>query len=196
MIHLALLRHGVTAWNQEQRLQGRADMPLSPAGEAALAGRRLPACLAGARVYCSPLLRARQTAALLGCADPILEPRLIEMDWGAYEGRTVAALRAELDGSMVVNEARGLDFLPPGGESPRTVQARLRSWLVETAASEGPVVAVVHKGVIRVALALAYDWDMTGRQPLKLDWSRLHFFKLAADGSLRPGRCNVALEVV
>ena len=194
MIQLALLRHGVTDWNREHRLQGRADIPLSAIGRTALTGLQLPHAWAEAQIYCSPLMRARETAALLGCADPILDPRLIEMDWGAYEGRTIAELRSELDAPMLANESRGLDFLPPGGESPRQVQARLRAWLAEVAASDKPVVAVTHKGVIRSALALAYDWDMKGRQPLKLDWSRLHGFTLAADGSLRPGSCNIALE--
>jgi broad specificity phosphatase PhoE len=194
MIQLALLRHGVTAWNQERRLQGRADVPLSAAGRAAMVGLRLPTAWAAAQVYCSPLQRARETAALLGCADPILEPRLIEMHWGAYEGYTIAELRSELDAPMLTNESRGLDFLPPGGESPRSVQARLRTWFAEVARLDKPVLAVTHKGVIRSALALAYDWDMKGRQPVKLDWTCLHGFNLAPDGSLHPGSCNIALE--
>jgi probable phosphoglycerate mutase len=195
MMRLALLRHGVTDWNRERRLQGRADVPLSAAGAAAMAGLRLPRQLDGARIYCSPLQRARQTAALLGCAEPIVEPRLIEMDWGDYEGRTIAELRAGFDAPLAANEARGLDFRPPGGESPREMQHRLRGWLAEVALGDRPAVAVTHKGVIRALLALAYDWDMTGRQPLKLDWSRLHGFDLARDGSLHPGPYNIALEV-
>ena len=193
MIALGVLRHGTTAWNEEGRLQGRADAPLSATGEAALQGRRLPAAFARAHIYCSPLGRARRTASLLGIADPIIEPRLIEMDWGAYEGRTLDELR-RAGALSAANEGRGLDFCPPGGESPRAMQARLRAWLMEVAARGEPAVAITHKGVIRVLLTLAYGWDMTGRQPLKLDWRCLHTFHLQPDGSVRPGPCNIGLE--
>ena len=66
--------------------------------------------------------------ALLGL-DPRPEPRLVEMAWGEWEGRRLADLRAELGDAMIENEARGLDFRPPGGESPRDVQERLKPLL-------------------------------------------------------------------
>jgi len=197
MIELALLRHGVTDWNQAQRLQGRADTELAPAGRQALAGKRLPERFADAPVYCSPLRRARQTAALLGIERPRLEPALIEMDWGGYEGWTVGELRTRLGPQMQADERRGLDFRPPGGESPRDVQMRLGAWLRQLAAASSgstAAVAITHKGVIRCLLALAYDWDMTGRQPVKLDWTALHVVVLGPDGGLRPGPVNLTLE--
>src|SRR3546814_10532072 len=61
---------------------------------------------------------------------------LVETDWGAWEGRTLAELRADLGAGMAANEARGLDFRPPGGESPRDVQDRMRPLLAELARSE------------------------------------------------------------
>jgi probable phosphoglycerate mutase len=69
---------------------------------------------------------------------------------------------------MAANEARGLDFRPPGGESPREVCARLQALLAELAADPQPVVAVCHKGVIRAALVLATGWDMRSKPPLRL----------------------------
>ena len=69
---------------------------------------------------------------------------------------------------MAANEARGLDFRPPGGESPREVCARLQALLGELAADPRPVVAVCHKGVMRAALVLATGWDMRGRPPMRL----------------------------
>ena len=44
-----------------------------------------------------------------------------------------------------------------------------------------PVIAVSHKAAIRALLALATGWDMTGRQPVKLDWRCLHFFTARRD---------------
>ncbi len=166
---LLLIRHGATQWNLDRRLQGRADPPLAPEGRAAVSAWRLPPELTGDWIWLtSPLARARETAALLHAAPASVEPALIEMDWGAWEGRRLATLRAEGGAAMAAAEARGLDFQPPGGESPRQVQDRLRPFLERLAATGRPAVAVTHKGVIRALHALASGWDMTGRGPEKL----------------------------
>jgi probable phosphoglycerate mutase len=163
-----LIRHGPTAWNDNDRIQGRADLELSSRGRAEVARWRLPAAWAEARVLSSPLRRARDTAALLTGRTPIIDDRLIEMDWGDWQGRRLAELRARAPALMGANEARGLDFRPPGGESPREVCARLQALLAELAADPQPVVAVCHKGVIRAALVLATGWDMRSKPPLRL----------------------------
>ena len=162
-----LLRHGRTAWNEQGRMQGRADLPLSPEGRAEVAAWQLPEVWAAARWLSSPLRRARETAALLTVRPVEIEPRLIEMDWGAWEGRTLAELRAEAPAAMAANEARGLDFRPPGGESPREVRTRLESLLADMV-DVPEMVFVTHKGVIRAALSLATGWDMRARPPLRL----------------------------
>src|SRR3546814_16815565 len=69
---------------------------------------------------------------------------------------------------MAANEARGLDFRPPGGESPRDVQDRLRPLLAELADAGEDVVAVSHKGVLRALYALASGWDLRGKPATKL----------------------------
>lgn len=178
---LGLLRHGATAWNAEHRLQGRADQPLTAAAQAWLQARTLPARPAFSRIVSSPLLRARQTAAALRLPAEI-EGALVEMDWGGYEGRTVAELRAAHGAAFAADEDRGLDLQPPGGESPRAVQRRLLPWL---ASLDRPTLAVTHKGVIRALLALAHGWPMLGRPPARLDWGCLHLM-LVADGRPRP----------
>ena len=53
--------------------------------------------------------------------------------------------------------------------------------------------AQTHKGVIRALLALASGWDMTGKPPARLDWTRVHVFLLAADGSPAVGDLNLPL---
>lgn len=83
---------------------------------------------------------------------------------------------------MRENEARGVDFTPPGGESPRLVISRVKSWLCEVAREGVPTLAVTHRGVIRAILAAACGWDMRGKPPAKLDWKAVHLFSLAADG--------------
>ena len=94
------------------------------------------------------------------------------------------------------NESRGMDFTPDGGESPRQVLARVRPWLAELGAVRTPTMAVTHRGVIRVILALACGWDMTGKPPAKLDWSALQLFRIDPLGVPRLEETNVALDLV
>ncbi len=131
-----------------------------------------------------------ETAALLGL-DPRPEPRLVEMAWGAWEGRRLADLRGELGDAMLENEARGLDFRPPGGESPRDVQERLKPLL---ASLTRPTVFVTHKGVLRALYALATGWSMTEKGPEKLRDRCAHAFRVAADGTPAVEKLNIALE--
>jgi probable phosphoglycerate mutase len=193
-VAFALLRHASTAWNEQGRLQGMTDTALSATGEADARMWRLPAPAAGWKRLCSPLARARRTAELLQPAAPVsVDSRLREMSFGAWEGRTVLELRASIGPDFVAAENKGLDFQPPGGESPRAVMVRLSGWTAEIAARREPVVAVSHKAAIRALLALATGWDMMGRPPVKLDWSSAHFFYVEADGNVRLDRPNVSL---
>lgn len=185
MTRLALIRHAMTAWNLEKRIQGRIDQPLCERGRQQLADRALPASFAEYRWFCSPLLRAMQSAELLGLKSFVVEPALVEMDWGAWEGEILKPLRNKLGEEMRANERLGLDFMPPGGESPRQVQARLRPWLRSVAESGDDSAAVVHKGIIRCVYALAFDWDMRGESPVEFAWDAIHEFELGPDGRLQ-----------
>lgn len=193
MIPILLIRHGVTQWNTEGRIQGQTDIPLSAQGRQEVARQSLPWRFAGFGWVASPLARAKETAQRMGATDLRCDWRLAEMSWGEWEGRTLADLRKSFGPDMLDNEKRGLDFRPPGGESPRLVQARLQSWLQEIAAAAYPVVAVTHKGVIRAALTLATGWEMTGKPPHILDWRRGHLFGLDTGGRLQIAELNVDL---
>jgi len=194
-VPFAILRHAPTGWNAEGRLQGLTDIPLSPAGEAAAKSWRLPAPADRWRRMCSPLQRARQTAELVQPPAPVtVESRLREMSFGVWEGKSVAQLRAEGGETFAAAERLGLDFHPPGGESPRTAMGRIAGWARDVARSGEPVVAISHKAAIRALLALATGWDMTGRQPVRLDWKCLHFFTARGDGRVTLDRPNVLLS--
>lgn len=192
MIELALLRHAPTRWNREKRIQGRTDIPVLPEALADLRSLALPHPYAGWDWYCSPLQRAAQTADALGLRAR-RAPQLIETDWGAYEGKTVEDLVAQEGAAFRDNEDRGLDFQPPGGESPRQVQQRLVPWLRHLAAGGRNAGAVTHKGVIRALMALACDWPMLGKPPVKLNWQRLQILRVGVDGLPQPGAWNVTL---
>ena len=196
-MRVCLIRHASTAWNEDGRVQGRTDVPLSPAGREQILCWRLPDGFAEARCVTSPLTRARETAVLLGFADAPADARLAEMRWGAYEGRRLAELRDKLGNAFVDNERLGLDFRPPDGETPREVAARLADFLRDAAASgdDHDLLLVAHKGVMRAALVMTLGWDMRGKPPVRYDPERALLLSMAADGTasflasepLRPG---------
>jgi probable phosphoglycerate mutase len=194
-VPFAILRHAATAWNEQGRLQGMTDTPLSSAGSAAARSWRLPTPVDRWRRMSSPLCRARQTAELMRPAAAIaVDSRLREMSFGLWEGRTLAELRAEGGDTFAAAERLGLDFHPPGGESPRLTMSRIGGWAADIAAAGEPVFAVSHKAAIRALLSLATGWDMTGRPPIRLDWRCLHFFTADRDGKVILERPNVAME--
>lgn len=191
MPRLALIRHAATEWSAARRLQGRSDLPLAPAGRAAVQRWRLPPPIDGFARISSPLLRCRQTAELLRPErDYHVEPRLIEMDFGAWEGRTLAEIHAS-EADAPAREALGLDFRAPRGESPREVQDRLRPWL---ASLQDDTLAITHKGVIRALYALATGWPMLGRMPHRLAMDAAHLFTVGDGGAIAIAALNLPLE--
>lgn len=193
-VALVMVRHGPTDWNEQGRIQGRSDRSLSEAGRASVEAWQLPTDLVGYDWVTSPLRRAIETAEALGHPEATRNGALMEMHWGAWEGWTLALLRERDDAAMVQNEARGLDFRPSGGESPRDVQARLRPWLARRAETGRPTVAVTHKGVIRALYAMASGWDMTGKPPQKLRNASAHRFLVDPAGEPRVDCLNIALQ--
>ena len=87
---LYIIRHGKTDLNAKMLMQGRSDHPLNDAGLAQAeeaAGRFRGMGVRIDKVYSSPLIRAVQTAeAIAPDADLVIDERLIEMDYGPYEG--------------------------------------------------------------------------------------------------------------
>lgn len=146
-----LIRHGQTRGNLERRYMGVTDQPLCPQGRAALADWRGPEAEA---VYVSPLLRCRETAAILypGTAQTAV-PGLRETDFGAFEGRTYEELqdspayRAWLDSAG--------QAAPPGGESKEQVRRRVLAAFRAVTAGHAPgerLALVVHGGTIMTLL--------------------------------------------
>lgn len=189
-----LVRHGPTHWNTAGRIQGHTDIPLSDEGQARAGMQRIPAIYSDAAWVSSPLIRAMQTAQQMGCVDPVIEPALIEMNWGEWEGLTLSELQQNYGDELKTNEDRGLNFRPSGGESPRDVRLRVLRWMREASESAAVVVAVTHKGVIRAMLSEATGWDMTGPPPLKLAWTCAHVFELDRHGQLSLHEANVSLR--
>jgi len=129
VIRIFLVRHGETDWNRARRFQGRSDIPLNEEGKNQ--ARALALALKGeifTALYTSPLLRAYETARLIGVFHPsaplFTEAGLMEMDLGDFEGmegRHWAEQYPDLRKSWQENPA---SVKIPGGESLAEVQAR------------------------------------------------------------------------
>ena len=182
MTILALIRHGPTSYNAQGRIQGRRDLPLSGQGRAQVHGYRIPTELEGFDWFSSPLSRATESAGIMTGNQVSIDDRLLEMDWGAWEGRTLKDLRSELGQEMRENEDRGRDFRPIGGESPNDVLHRIQPFLIEVAQGARDAAAVTHKGIIRAVFAAATNWNMLGPPPQTLDWSCAHLFTIGGQG--------------
>src|SRR5262249_18009608 len=146
------------------------------------------------QILSSPLQRARETAALLfpGAAVKV-DARLIEMDFGAWEGKTLRDLRAQPGGDAAQRELLGLDFHAPGGESPRQVQDRLRPFLGDCADAGLNSVVVAHKAVLRALYALATGWDMTVKPAERIHANCAHHFRLDGKGGIEVVMMNLPL---
>lgn len=132
-----LIRHGQTAMNKTMALQGRSDLPLNEAGirQAQEAGKKFSEMgIVFDRIYSSPLMRAIQTAEYVcGQKNIIRDERLIEMDYGPYEG---------MDLHNPSEEVRRFfsDFVhqpaPEGMEQLADITARLGDFLEEIKTGE------------------------------------------------------------
>ncbi len=182
---LLLVRHGRTAANATGVLAGRTPgvgLDESGAAQAAALGRRLAAVPLAACVA-SPLERTVATAEALlaegGTARrprPALvhEPRLLECDYGAWTGRTLADLAKEPHWKVVQGHPSAAQF--PGGESLRDVQARALAAVREHDArvadehgADAVWVAVSHGDVIKAVLADALGLHLDAFQRVVVD---------------------------
>jgi probable phosphoglycerate mutase len=193
-LRIAFLRHGPTDWNEEGRIQGRIDMPLSAAGRAKMAGLLPPEGFERARAFTSPLGRARETAALLGFPDAVPDARLREHHWGEWEGLTRDEIIARDGADCFERAGMAADFTPKGGESTRDLLARVAAFIVDTAKNGSDAIAISHRGVLRSAYTLATGWDMLTPMPEKLDLSRALILEVGADGTPHIAEMNVALR--
>jgi probable phosphoglycerate mutase len=193
-LKLALLRHGPTGWNAQGRIQGHTDIPLSDEGLAQMRGLLLPASFDQARVFVSPSRRARQTAEALGLRDAVWDPRLMEQNWGTWEGLSRADILARDGEDAFLRAGLALAFRPPGGESTAELHERVASFLKDRAREDGDAIAVAHLGVLRAAYTLATGWDMATPMPPDLDVSKVLILNLAADGTARLDALNVPLR--
>lgn len=169
MLRLTLVRHGATAWNENGRFQGWADVPLSERGREQ--ADRLRARLAGVswdRVIASDLGRAMETARRIAPDRPLeTDARLRELHFGAWDGLTWDACVAR-DGDLVRRWVDDPDAVPPPeGETAAVFAARVGAAL-DALPAEGSALVVAHAGTIHAALARWLEVPLRRTFALKL----------------------------
>jgi broad specificity phosphatase PhoE len=165
-IHLA--RHGQTAYNHEGRFQGHLPVPLDATGrEQAAALAEVAAGVRIASLWCSPLRRARETADVVAARiglEPVEDARFAETDTGDWTDRSFADVHAEDPEGFARFERSDPTFRYPGGESFAEQSKRVQAGLAALRAQQSvlPALVVCHRGVIRLALAVALGDETAG----------------------------------
>ena len=177
--HFGLMRHAETLWNQEKKIQGQNDSPLTINGknQADRWGLILKS-YSWDRILASDTGRAVETAKRVNATLKILlvtDSRLREQDWGDWVGKTISQIKVEQPSILAEQETAGWNFCPPGGEDRKSVLARSRQALQE-AAAKWPgenLLVVTHEGVIK---GLVYH--LSGRKYLPTEPRILKSYRL------------------
>jgi probable phosphoglycerate mutase len=165
---LSLARHGETAWSLSGQHTGLTDIPLTEKGEqdARRLGERLRE-MTFARVFTSPLERARRTCELAGFGNvAVADPDLVEWNYGDYEGRTSKEILAERPDWQLFRDGC------PGGESPEQVASRADRVVAKARAVGGDVLVFSSGHFLRMVGA---RW--LGMDPI---WGRCFYLMTAS----------------
>jgi broad specificity phosphatase PhoE len=166
---IQLARHGQTAYNHEGRFQGQQAIPLDDTGREQAVELAERARAYGFRaLWCSPLLRARETADIVAAAiglEPREDARLMETDAGDWTDRSFVEVIAEAPEQFAAFASADPGFAFPGGESFAEQEVRVAAALRDVEAGELPALVVCHGMVIRAALA--------GRAPAGAEFQRV-----------------------
>jgi len=152
-----IIRHAESIANIQHILAGQQDFPLSKKGQedARLLAARYLSHHNPSQIYCSPLVRARQTASpFLDSSNRILliDRRLIEQDIGIFSGKTYE--EAEADPRYEKNRTKRWQWTPPGGESYESMAKRISSFF-SSIPTEGPSCLIVtHAITMRIIRGL------------------------------------------
>ncbi len=153
-----LARHGQTAYNLEGRFQGQQPVPLDDTGREQAAELAERAAGYGfAALWCSPLLRARETAEIVSASiglAPREDPRLMETDAGDWTDRSFADVQSEAPELFEEFFTGAPSFAFPGGESFAQQEVRVDAALCDIEARSLPALVVCHGMVIRAALSV------------------------------------------
>lgn len=154
---LIILRHGLTKYNVEKRIQGNSNVPLLEEGyRQAQQAAQMISNYAIAQVWCSPLKRAVATAQIVAQVHnlvPNIDERLVERRYGQWEGKTLSELETEYNQAYNLWKA-GQDPLGCGVEPRLVAGKRAAEAITEYYENNmaGDVLVVSHGGVLSAAM--------------------------------------------
>jgi alpha-ribazole phosphatase/probable phosphoglycerate mutase len=190
MLNIYLLRHGETAWNADgNRYCGRTDLPLTEKGVAQAASVRSQLQhISFDAIYSSPLQRAVRTAEIAGGNKKVItDNRLIEVDFGSWEGKTKEEFIKE--DPVLWNQW----ITDPGkvkaggtGEAALDVIDRLSDFYgsVLTNHHHGNILVVGHNGINRLYLSWKLEMPLRNYRKFFLDNATITQFTLDEEGEL------------
>ena len=154
-MQLLLLRHGRTEWNQQGRLQGRHDSPLTAEAKQQLAAMRLHGWQ-GVTIYCSDLGRAKTSAQLLAQSNRsqvVVDCQMRERCFGILEGKRIDSTAQALDW-QAYHKRFIQPLLLPGVEREAEFEQRIRDVLQRLQASQQRAILVGHGEWLRACINL------------------------------------------
>ena len=196
-MHLLLIRHGETDWNNEGRLQGHTDILLNARGieQARILSMRLAAEENIQTIYSSPLSRARVTAEIIGDIfhlHPIMDERLMERNAGHLEGLTAGEVKTRFPEFFKVwHGPRDQPLQLPGGEDDLAFQKRVASFLqtLQDEQRDRSIAVVTHGGTLAMIIATLLGLNLNHRLPFRFDNTSLNVVDFT-DGRLCLKRLN------
>jgi probable phosphoglycerate mutase len=146
---LWLIRHGETAWSLSGAHTGRTDIPLTSTGVEKAAGiREKLGNHEFGLVLVSPLERARRTCEIAGFgAQALVDPDLLEWNYGDYEGRTTDEIRSDRPGWSLFRDG------VPNGETIEAVAERARRVIARAEEANGDTALFAHGHILRILAA-------------------------------------------
>jgi 2,3-bisphosphoglycerate-dependent phosphoglycerate mutase len=182
---LFLLRHGQTAWNAEQRIQGQLDVPLNANGQ--WQAQRVADALHSENIvaiYSSDLMRPQQTIAPLAQRlglQVVLDAGLRERAFGSFEGRTYQEIDQRWPQHAALWRARDLHYRPGGGEDLLSFNTRSVNTVLKLAAahagqtitivSHGGVLDCIYRAALHIELSAARSWTVDNAVINRLLWT-------------------------
>ncbi len=159
-----LIRHGETDYNREHRLQGTLPVPLNANGK--LQAEALGLYLKHYEIetiFSSPMIRARQTADIIGQALNISvqdEPRIQEIGFGKFEGLLSGDIEVQYPNEYRMWKSGDMSYSVPDGESRRTVQKRMaEAWNDLSNREEYQTIALVsHGSALRIIMRYLFHY--------------------------------------
>ncbi|MDO5552026.1 MAG: histidine phosphatase family protein [Lachnospiraceae bacterium] len=194
MSKIYLIRHGQTDWNLAHRIQGQRDIPLNETGRQQAAQlaegmRERPV----ARVFTSPMSRARETAEAVASSQNVplyLVNGLEEINYGKWEGMTMEEIRKTYPAEYDAWWKDPVNGAPHGGESQMDVlvrTARAMEAIKANIASDGAgAVAVVSHGA---SICCILPWLLKEDMPTEDGYSIINAAITVIDYDLETGKC-------